>query len=69
MTDPTVTRAITAAGSAAKLATALGISRSAVSQWRTIPAWHIGKVAELTGIPAEELLPPQKSKPQSEEAA
>jgi DNA-binding transcriptional regulator YdaS (Cro superfamily) len=57
MVDPTVTRAIETMGSAAKLAAALGITRSAVSQWRRIPAWHMAKVSEITGIPADELLP------------
>jgi DNA-binding transcriptional regulator YdaS (Cro superfamily) len=57
MTDPAVTRAIEKMGSAAKLAAALGITRSAVSQWRTIPSWHISRVSQLTGIPINELVP------------
>jgi len=60
MTDPAVTRAIKQMGSAAKLAAALGITRSAVSQWRSIPQWHIGKVSEVTGIPVSELIPPPR---------
>lgn len=59
MTDPTVSRAIEKMGSAAKLAAALGISRSAVCQWRKIPAHWIGRVSEATGIPPMELLPEQ----------
>lgn len=57
--DPTVTRAIEAAGSAAALADKLGVTRSAVSQWKHIPSWHIAKVAEVTGIPIAELVPAQ----------
>lgn len=57
MTDPAVKRAIDAAGSASALADKLGITRSAVSQWKKIPAWHLSKVSEVTGIPVEELLP------------
>jgi DNA-binding transcriptional regulator YdaS (Cro superfamily) len=56
MTDPTVIRAIEKMGSAAKLAAALGITRSAVSQWHTIPQWHIARVSEVTGIPIQELV-------------
>jgi DNA-binding transcriptional regulator YdaS (Cro superfamily) len=56
MTDPTVTRAIEKMGSAAKLAAALGITRSAVSQWQTIPSWHIADVSRITGIPVEDLV-------------
>jgi DNA-binding transcriptional regulator YdaS (Cro superfamily) len=61
MTDPAVTRAIKEMGSAAKLAAALGITRSAVSQWRSIPSWHIAEVSRLTGIPVEELVPARRS--------
>lgn len=56
MTDPAVTRAIEKMGSAAKLAEALGITRSAVSQWRWIPGRHVRDVARVTGIPLAELM-------------
>jgi DNA-binding transcriptional regulator YdaS (Cro superfamily) len=56
MTDGAVTRAIEKMGSAAKLADALGITRSAVSQWRWIPGKHVRKVASVTGIPLDELM-------------
>jgi hypothetical protein len=62
MTDPTVTRAIKEMGSATKLAAALGITRSAVSQWRKIPTWHLKDVSRLTGIPVMELLPAKRSR-------
>jgi hypothetical protein len=62
MTDPTVTRAIKEMGSATKLAAALGITRSAVSQWRKIPTWHLEDVSRLTGIPVMELLPAKRSR-------
>lgn len=60
MTDPTVSKAIEKMGSAAKLAAALGITRSAVSQWRKIPAHWISRVSVATGIPVMELLPEQE---------
>lgn len=56
MTDPSVVRAIKKMGSAAKLAAAIGVTRSAVSQWRWIPGKHVRKVAEVTGIPLTELM-------------
>lgn len=56
MTDPSVTRAIKQMGSAAKLAAALGITRSAVSQWRWIPGKHVRQVSRVTGIPLNELM-------------
>jgi DNA-binding transcriptional regulator YdaS (Cro superfamily) len=57
------------AGGPVKLSKLLGVSSSAVSQWKSIPAWHLTKVAEAASVPIDDLLPPQKSKPQSEEAA
>lgn len=56
MIDPAVTRAISKMGSAAKLAAALGITRSAVSQWKWIPGKHVRKVSEVTDIPLNELM-------------
>jgi DNA-binding transcriptional regulator YdaS (Cro superfamily) len=64
--DPAITKAIEKMGSAAKLAAALGITRSAVSQWRWIPGKHIRRVAEVTGIPLAELM--DESDPASEQA-
>lgn len=50
-------RAVAAAGGVTKLADAIGVTRSAVSQWDTIPMDRVFAVAGLTGIPAHELRP------------
>jgi DNA-binding transcriptional regulator YdaS (Cro superfamily) len=49
--------AISAAGGKRKLARLLGISHQAISQWRSIPAKHIIKIEEVTGVPRERLRP------------
>lgn len=40
-----------------KLAEALGIFPSAISQWSEVPAKQIFKVSAFTGIPVEQLCP------------
>lgn len=40
-----------------KLAEHLGIVPSAVTQWKSVPARHVPRVAALTGIPAWEIRP------------
>src|SRR3954468_8916860 len=53
-------RAIAAAGGAKALAEALGCSRTAVANWRTegeIPASRVPRVAQVTGLPPENLRP------------
>ncbi len=44
-------------GLSRQIADALGLSPSTVSEWRRVPAHHVQKVAEITGIPPEELRP------------
>jgi DNA-binding transcriptional regulator YdaS (Cro superfamily) len=54
-------RAIEACGSPAKLAKQLGISAQAVSQWRSVPPGRALQVANITGVPVEELLKQSES--------
>lgn len=35
----------------------IGIGRGAVAQWDRVPAEHIGKVAQFTGLPHEVIRP------------
>ncbi len=44
-------------GLAARVAEALGLYRSTVSQWRAIPAEYVATVARVTGYPACRLRP------------
>ena len=44
-------------GLMAKIARELGITRGAIKFWRVVPAERVGRVAEITGIPAAELRP------------
>lgn len=62
-------RAVEAAGGVTKLADALCITRSAVSQWDQIPMDRVFEVSRLTKIPAHELRPDRIPAPQPEEAA
>lgn len=50
-------RAVIAAGGVTKLAKAIGVTRSAVSQWDAIPMDRVFEVARVTGVPAHELRP------------
>ena len=54
------------AGGPVKLSKLLGVTSSAISQWKNIPAKHMAAVALAAQVPVADLLPPQKSKPQSE---
>ena len=49
--------AIAAAGSARRLAAAIGLSQQAVQQWRRVPAERILDVERATGVPREKLRP------------
>lgn len=44
-------------GLSRQIADALGLSPSTVSEWRRVPAHHVQKVAEITGLPPEVLRP------------
>jgi DNA-binding transcriptional regulator YdaS (Cro superfamily) len=52
-----VKQAIKAFGSKAKTARALGVTRSAISQWRNIPVNRVIDIEKITGIPRAELRP------------
>jgi hypothetical protein len=52
-----VRRAIDAAGSISALATALGITKQAVSSWTRVPTGRAHKVARITGVPLSVLRP------------
>ena len=44
-------------GRRGKLAAILGISPSAISMWRQVPAERVGDVSRATGIPVQDLRP------------
>lgn len=44
-------------GAQTKLAAALRIYPSAISQWQVIPVEHLPEISVFTGIPREELAP------------
>ena len=50
-------RAIKAAGSVAKLATALQVTRQTVYYWADVPAERVVDMEKATGVPREELRP------------
>lgn len=52
-------RAIVAAGGGSKLAAALGVGKQAVCNWQRsrVPARHVYRVSEITGVPMRELRP------------
>ena len=55
--DDGVTKAIRAAGSIYRLASDLGIHRSAVLRWRQIPPTRVLAVERITGVSRTELRP------------
>lgn len=64
-----IKRVVRKAGGPVKLSKLLGVTSSAISQWKNIPAKYMEAVASAAQVPITDLLPPQKSKPQPEEAA
>lgn len=67
-----VDRVIETYGGAAALARRLGISRNAVSDWRSkqrVPVERVLDIEKLTGIPRHEIRPDIYPPPQSIEAA
>lgn len=62
--DAGVQKAITEAGGVASLASKIGVSSQAVSQWKRIPAERVIEVERATGVRRERLRPdlyPQES--------
>jgi hypothetical protein len=55
--DAGLTKAIKAAGNGAALARELGITRSALSQWRRVPQQHIIAIERITGVHRKVLRP------------
>lgn len=55
--DPPLKKALDAAGGPVKLARALGIVPSAVTQWTRVPPRHLPRVEQITGIAGRELRP------------
>jgi len=47
---PGLREALRRAGSPAKLAEKLGVSRQAVSKWESVPTRHIIEIERLTGV-------------------
>lgn len=50
-------RAVAAVGGVTRLAEGLGLTRSAVSQWKKIPVERVLEVERLTGVPRHEQRP------------
>lgn len=57
MRNPSLARAIEAAGGVRALARHLGVSQPAVSMWKRVPADRVAEVEAVTGIPRAELRP------------
>lgn len=41
----------------AQIAAHLGIKKQNLTRWKRVPSHHVAKVAELTGVPREKILP------------
>lgn len=57
MRDPILEEALSRRGAIKMIADRLGISIAAVSQWQRVPRGRLQAVAEITGIPADQLRP------------
>ncbi len=57
------------AGGPSALARALGVTPSAVTQWRDVPAKHVYRTATITGIPVQEIRPDLVGPPVKADAA
>lgn len=57
MSDEGLSLVLKAAGSNTKLATDLGITQSAVSQWPRVPVARVLEIERLYGIPRHKLRP------------
>lgn len=56
-------------GLMSRIATELGIERSAVAMWKKIPAERVPEVERITGYPRHQLRPDLWEPPESAEAA
>jgi len=59
MSEAPLDRAVKAAGGVDALATQLGVSRRTIFSWKSsgVPAASLGRVVEITDVPAAELRP------------
>jgi DNA-binding transcriptional regulator YdaS (Cro superfamily) len=55
--DPAVNAAIKGAGGLRALGRALGVAHTSLLGWTSIPAKHLLRIEEITGIPREQLRP------------
>jgi len=55
--DPALRQALETTGGPTALAKHLGIGASAITQWQRIPARHLLRIADLTGLPPHVLRP------------
>ena len=55
--DAPLTAVLDKVGGPTKLAIALGIGASAVTQWTRVPSHHLPRVTMLTGMSGKELRP------------
>lgn len=55
--DAGIEKAAKAAGTIAALARKIGVTRSAIHQWRQIPAGRVIEIERATGVPRNELRP------------
>lgn len=57
MRDPALEAILSQRGAVTRIATALGISTAAVSQWRRVPEDRVAEVARALGVPPAEVRP------------
>lgn len=55
--DASLSQAIERAGSSVRLASLLGVSPQALSQWKRVPPLRVLDVERVTGVPRHELRP------------
>lgn len=67
--DPSIQKAIEAAGTSKELARRLGITPQALSQWKRVPPLRALLVERVTGIPRHELRPDIYPAPSQKECA
>ncbi len=65
MRDPTLEALLTQRGAVTRIATALGISTAAVSQWRRVPEDRVAEVARALGIPPNAVRPDVAEPPEA----